>query len=186
MGLLSDYLRKARLKKIRDYISGNVLDLSCGPAYSYNYYNDRIENYYATEYSEKQVEELRYKFPKTKIFQKDLDKDTLVFDIKFDTVLLLAVIEHIFNQKHLMQQVLKNLHPNGNLVITTPTPFGNDYIHKIGSVIGLFNKNGGIDDHIVIYNKQRLILLANEFDLEILKYKKFQLGCNQLIILKKK
>ena len=67
---------------------------------------------------------------------------------------MIAIIEHIWNQRFLFEQVLKNLKPSGKIVITTPTPFGNDFVHALGAKVGLFAKSA-VDDHIMIYNKKR-------------------------------
>ncbi len=69
------------------------------------------------------------------------------------------------------------------LLVTTPTPFGNDIVHRLGAAIGLFAK-AAADDHIVIYNRQRFEILAKEFDLKLERYESFGFGCNQLAILR--
>lgn len=74
----------------------------------------------------------------------------------------------------------------GKIIITTPTPFGNDWVLKYGSALGLFSSQAGHGDHIVVYNKDRFRVLANELGLKIEKYKTFELRCNQLVVLSKK
>jgi SAM-dependent methyltransferase len=183
MGLLSSWLHKIRTNRVIHYVSGNVLDLGCGPATIYASFAYKISNYYGFEYDKFLVEQLRKKYSPAKFFQKNLDEDNFDLDIKFDYILLIAVIEHIFNQKHLFNEILKYLKPEGKIIITTPTVFGNDIVHKLGSSIGLFNKEVGQDDHIIIFNKKRFKVLANEFNLKIDRYSKFELGCNQLVIM---
>ncbi|WP_332913953.1 class I SAM-dependent methyltransferase [Algoriphagus boritolerans] len=124
-------------------------------------------------------------FQRLIFFTIDLDKDEIPKENQYDTILLIAVIEHIFNLKFLFEQIHDLLKDDGKVIITTPSPFGNDFVHKIGTQLGLFDKEGGQDDHIVIFNKKRLQILANEVGLEVNKYQKFQLGCNQLVVLKK-
>lgn len=68
--------------------------------------------------------------------------------------MMVAVIEHIWNQKFLLDQVVNILNPSGRLIITTPSPFGNDVVHAIGANLGLFAKSA-VADHIVIYNRRR-------------------------------
>lgn len=184
-GLLSSWLHKMRTNRVVSFIKGDVLDLACGPATGLGLAGDRINKYYGVEYDLKTVELLRVRYPEAKFFQKDLDEDFLDFDIKFDVILLIAVIEHIFNQKHLFKEIIKSLKPGGKIVMTTPTPFGNDIIHRFGGKLGLFSKVA-TDDHIVIFNKKRLQIVAKEFGLKIEKYQRFQLGCNQLVVLTKK
>ncbi|HNR33418.1 MAG TPA: methyltransferase domain-containing protein, partial [Candidatus Hydrogenedentes bacterium] len=124
---------------------------------------------------------LRRRFPDHTFLRKDLDEDLLDLGRQFDTVLLVAVIEHVFNQKHLMRQLVPLLKPEGRLVVTSPTPFGNDVVHRIGAALGLFSKDAA-HDHVVIYNKRRFLLLAREFGLMLETYCRFQCGCNQLAV----
>ena len=56
----------------------------------------------------------------------------------------------------------------------------------ITKCVGLFDSKAGHDDHIVVYNKDRFRVLANELGLKIVKYKTFELRCNQMIVLAKK
>jgi hypothetical protein len=85
---------------------------------------------------------------------------------------MIAVIEHIWNQKFLFEQIIEPLNPGGKIVITTPTPFGNDIIHHIEAALGVFAK-AAVEDHIDIYNKQRFNNLAREFELRLESYKRF-------------
>ena len=57
-------------------------------------------------------------------------------------------------------------------------------MHRAGARLGLFSK-AAMDGHIVIYNRKRFAILAKEFGVEIERYKRFQFGCNQLVVLKK-
>lgn len=184
MSLLSSYLHSIRINKVKPYIKGDVLDLGCGPATHLNIARDQIKTYYGIDYDEKLITKDKKMYPDAKFFVKDLDEDKLNLDKKFDAILMVALIEHIFNQKFFFREVIKYLKPNGIIVITTPTPFGNDIVHRIGGKFGLFSKVA-VDDHIVIYNKKRVEILTREFDLKITKYFTFEFGCNQLVILRK-
>ena len=184
MCLLSKFIRRVRTKAIGSYISDSVLDLGCGDAVTLKLFSDKIENYWGVEYGPDQVEQLKQRFPQHEFVSKNLDEETLSFPIRFDAVLLIAVIEHLFNQKHLFQQILKNLKPDGKIIITTPTPLG-DMVHRFGSKIGLFAQSAD-DHHIIIYNRRRFKVLADFFDLKLIKYKLFGLRCNQLVVLTRK
>jgi len=185
-GLLSDWLSKKRMMVIKKYVGGDILELGCGSAFLLRFARKRIKSYTGVEYLKESVNQLKKMYPKANFVSKDLDESKLNFKRKFDRIFLLAVIEHVYNQKHLFKELLKNLKPGGKIVLTTPTPFGNDIVHRLGSMVGLFSKEGGSDDHIVIYNKKRFEILAKDFNLKIEKYSTFQLGCNQLVVLKKR
>jgi len=183
MGLLSKFIRKVRTSKIAPYINGSVLDLGCGDAVVLRLFSQKIKTYYGVEYDCQRIEKLKRSFPQHNFSCADLDEGSFAFSLKFDAILLLAVIEHVFNQKHLFNQILKNLKSDGVIIITTPTPLG-DLVHRIGAKLGLFARSAD-DHHITIYNKRRFKVLADYFNLKIITYKRFALGCNQLVVMTK-
>lgn len=185
MGFLSGWLQRKRTSLLRDYISGDVLEVGCGPGATLEKYSDRIKSYTGIEVDKKYIELLKKKYPEQTFVRRDLDIERIGLDKKFDTVVSLAVIEHIFNQKFSFGELVESLKPKGKIVITTPTPIGNDIVHALGSQVGLFDRSHH-DDHIVIYNKKRFKVLAEEFGMKIVRYKKFQLGCNQIVVMMKR
>ena len=182
MALLTKYLINARMGRIAPHIRGDVLDLGCGRAEILEKYGTKLDSYCGIEYREESVQSLRNAYPEASFFSRDLDQDRLDLGRQFDCILMVALIEHIFNQKHVMDEVAKALKPGGTIVLTTPTPFGNDVVHRLGATIGLFAK-AAVDDHIVIYNHHRLKMLANEIGLKLTRYYTFQLHCNQFATL---
>lgn len=182
MALLTNYLIRARMGRIEPYVRGEVLDLGCGGAEVLECFGSRITSYCGIEHSPEAVERLRRAHPSATFVARNLDEDELDLGRKFDVVLMVALIEHLFNQKHVMDQVAGVLKPGGTVVITTPTPFGNDVVHRLGAACGLFAK-AAVDDHIVIYNRLRMRLLAKETGLRLTSYHTFQLGCNQFATL---
>jgi len=169
---------------IRPYIYGDVLDLGCGDAFILRQFSSSINYYCGIEWSLKHIGSVLKRFPDAGIYRRNLDKDPLDLDRKYDVVLMVALIEHIWNQRFLFEQIVDHLKPGGKIVITTPTPFGNDIVHRLGAKLGLFAQSA-VDDHMVIYNKVRFRNLASEFALKIEIYRTFQLFCNQLVVLKK-
>ena len=187
MGLLTPYLTHVRTTRIAPYIHGSVLDLGCGShgvAAIYDQYNERMTHYCGIERSDESVQQLSKRYPAGQFFARDLDRDRLGLDKKFDCILMIALIEHLFNQQHIMSEVVDALNPDGIVVMTTPTPFGNDIVHRLGGNMGLFAK-AAVDDHIVIYNHHRFRLMAGEVGLQIKSYRTFQFFCNQIAILEK-
>jgi 2-polyprenyl-3-methyl-5-hydroxy-6-metoxy-1,4-benzoquinol methylase len=178
-GLLSSWLNKKRDYLSKRYIRGDVLDVGGGKATIYTRYKNMMKSYVCIEKNEDIIKSLKRRgVPVVKL---DLDIDFIKDKKRYDTILLLAVIEHIFNQKHLFIQLKKVLGQKGKIIITTPTIVGN-FVHMIGSKIGFFDKDAH-DDHIVIYSKDRFNTLAKEMNLRLSYYKRFQFGCNQIAIL---
>jgi SAM-dependent methyltransferase len=185
MALLSGFIQKNRYAQIAPYIKGDVLELGCGVmSYVLTNHSSSISSYCGVERSVQQIERLRKIHPGYSFFQRDLDRNSLDLDRKFDCVLMIALIEHLFNQRFVMDEIVKVLKPGGIVVITTPTPFGNDVVHRFGAATGLFAKSA-VDDHIVIYNRLRFKILAKEIGLNLKKHRYFQGYCNQMAILEK-
>ncbi len=184
MGVLSGKLQRARLNQAAPWVHGDVLDLGCGPSEILDRVGDRITSYTGIDLKETRVARVQRMYPDHRFFQRNLDDDAIALDRQFDTVLMLALVEHIYNQKHLFQEITGVLKPGGAIVITTPTPFGNDIVHSLGARAGLFSKIAA-DDHVVIYNRNRFEIVARDFGLTLAHYRTFQLGCNQLAVLKR-
>ncbi len=183
MPLLTQYLKYSRYKRIAPYISGRVLDLGCGPAYIYQRYGARMTSYHGVDRPPERIMNLQEQYPEATFSQRDLDQSHVQSDQKFDSILMVALIEHLFNQEFVVRGLKELLSAEGRIIITTPTPFGNDVIHRIGAAIGLFSGNAN-HDHIVLYNRRRFELLAREVGLVVEYHQYFQLGCNQLAILR--
>lgn len=184
MGLLTQRLKGQRLAMALGHVSGDVLELGCGPALLLARQGGQINSYTGVERSPRDVARLQKQYPEATFLAADLDEDRPVFPRAYDTVLMLALVEHVYNQKRLFEMATGALKPGGRIVITTPTPFGNDVVHRIGAAIGLFSQEAA-DDHIVIYNRRRFALVARDFGLRLAHYRRFQLGCNQLAVLER-
>ena len=183
MALLTPRLQAARYGRIQPHIKGRVLDLGCHRALIYEQHGADLDAYCGVDYDEAIIAENRERFPEVRFEVRHLDDDDLDLGETFDTVLMVALIEHLFNQKHVLTQVKEALAPGGTVVITSPTPIGNDVVHATGSRLGLFAKDA-TDDHVIVFNRRRLAILADEVGLRLAEHEYFQLRCNQLALLR--
>jgi SAM-dependent methyltransferase len=182
MAFLSKRLAKWRHQQISPFIEGDILDIGCGNALLLRENKSRINHYCGIEQHQSHVEKLGEEFVNCDFLKKDLDNEPLGIDQSFDVILLIAVIEHLWNQRFIFKQLVPLLKEKGKIIITTPTPFGNDIVHPLGAEMGLFS-HAAMNNHIVIYNKRRFKILASEFGLKLVKYKRFQFFSNQLAVL---
>jgi 2-polyprenyl-3-methyl-5-hydroxy-6-metoxy-1,4-benzoquinol methylase len=93
---------------------------------------------------------------------------------KFDVLFLKDIIEHIPDDKYFFKEIIKNLHPGGRLIITTPN------IWSISYLIGyLYNKVylrnvdwvGGDDPtHVRLYSPPVIKKILKELNVEINKW----------------
>ena len=165
------------------YIQGDVLDLGCGVSRIPKYLNTDSK-YVGVEISTKFIEWLKENYPHYTFYQCDLENDRLNLNSQFDTVLMIAVLEHLHNPDNILKQISSLLKPDGKLVMTTPTPLGGK-IHSIGARIGLFYKEAA-DQHEGFYNRDQISTLLSKYDLEITGFELFLSGGNQLVICQKR
>ncbi len=182
MSRLSGWLRKKRIAMVKPFVEGDVLDIGCGPAEILDDPDVVVRSYCGIDCSVKVLEANRRRFPEHQFLVADVDEDCFEIDGRFDTILMTALVEHVYNLKHLFKQVCRRLKPDGKIVVTTPTPFGNDVVHRCGARLGLFSRSAA-DDHICVFNRKRFQILADDFDLRIERYRTFEFGCNQLVVL---
>lgn len=183
MALLSSYLSGSRSAVIAPHVRGDTLEIGCQRGQLRDRMAGRIGRYVGIDLSSESLDEARRRHPDCEFREVNLDDEPLGYDSEFDTIVLIAVIEHVFNLKHLGWNLARALKPGGQVVLTTPTPFGNDIVHRLGAQFGLFSRKA-VDDHIVIFNRKRLDIFAREAGLILADYKRFQVGCNQLAILR--
>lgn len=103
---------------------------------------------------------------------------------KFDTIVALAVVEHIEYQE--VFKIFKNfkenhMKPGAKIILTTPTPASKPVLEFLAH-IGILQKEN-IEEHKHYWDKKDFDTLAEQIGFKIEKYKKFQLGMNQFVIL---
>lgn len=182
MPLLTELLQSGRIAMVEEYVRGNVLDLGCGHAPLLDRCAARIGSYVGVDRSRDLVDDCARRHPDHRFECLDLERDRLDLGARFDVVVMLALIEHVGNQLHLFEQVRDSLAPGGAAVLTTPTVWGNDFVHRAGAAIGWFSAEAA-GDHCVIYDRRRLEHVAGRVGLRLLRHRTFQFGCNQLAVL---
>jgi 2-polyprenyl-3-methyl-5-hydroxy-6-metoxy-1,4-benzoquinol methylase len=183
-GLLSQYLISKRLDLLCPFLKGrrHLLDVGCGVFRMGALLSSDVE--YVGIDSEPEIIKYNQRLFKYPFFLVNVETEDLRFLGKeFDLILMLAVIEHL---KH-PENVLKNLRPllseEGILLLTTPHPIGASLL-RIGSRIAIFSRDKG--QHQKLLNYYRMKRLADATGFKMIRYKRFLLGFNQLIVLKNK
>jgi len=101
----------------------------------------------------------------------------------FDTIVALAVIEHIPVDDVFAIFKKFKLNPGGIIFLTTPTPLSKPLLEFLAFLRILDKQN--IEEHKHYWTKEEIYTLAETNKLKVKKYKKFQLGMNQYAILEK-
>jgi 2-polyprenyl-3-methyl-5-hydroxy-6-metoxy-1,4-benzoquinol methylase len=174
-GLLSPWLRKKRREMVCPYIRGRTLDYGCGVGVLAEICES--DSYLGVDIDEKSITIARKNYPLFR-FETYVPKTEY-----FDTIVLLAVIEHISAPVSLLKKFKQMLRPEGHIVLTTPSPFF-EWIYTIGPKIGLFSMEAS-KDHEQLIDYRIMQEAVYQAGLVIDRYERFLFGVNQLFVLKK-
>jgi len=155
--LLEKYLQNYRFKMAEPYLIGDVLDFGG---------NNR---------------ELK-KLVKGKYLVVNYDR-SLMDNTHFDTIVSLAVIEHIpvKEVENIFKEFKIVLNKKGRIFLTIPTKMAKPVL-KIMAFVGILDKEN-MGEHKHYWDEKDLRYLAKKAGFVVKKYKKFQFGFNQLAIL---
>lgn len=179
--MLSGFLQEQRFQAVIPYLHGSILDLGCGLA-NLTHYLEPKQHYVGVEGTSSFLFWLENNRPNFRFYQRDLDRDLLALDEQFDTITMIAVIEHLKNPDFILRQIPSVMRSEAHLVVTTTSPLGNR-IHQLGARIRLFSKEAA-QEHNTIFTFSSMRTALNKNGLELVKYRSFLLGGNQLFIAK--
>lgn len=185
------YLSRMRARAVRPWLKGDILDIGCGGEYSLTNMLNPGQVYVGVDIQQKVISELARENPHCKFHCIDIEssEDSLTSVIKeqFDSIMTLAVIEHLRKPQTVLKQCRVLLKPGGKLVITTPTVQGDKLIRAIKKTLGVKHEEAdGYSPHLDSFTKESLsALLTSENLFKLQYYKKFEFGLNQLIVASK-
>ena len=179
VGLLSNFLTRQRMACLPPFLSGAILDIGCGWSPFLQAFPGAAD-YTGVDKWSHVIESLRLQYPGKEFHVRNIDREELSLPRRYDTILMMAVIEHLENPGLIISQIPALLAPGGKIVLTTPTPLGN-LVHHYGSNIWLFSSEAA-EEHHLIFNFVSLQKLLNTYNLKILTYRTFQFGGNQLCV----
>jgi 2-polyprenyl-3-methyl-5-hydroxy-6-metoxy-1,4-benzoquinol methylase len=141
---------------------------------------DSRHTYVGVEISDRILAWLTATYPQLTFYKRDLEGDELSTPGTFDTILIVAVLEHLKNPTSILTQVPNYLKPRGKVVITTPTPLGG-FVHTLGTPLGLFYPEAA-GEHEKFYTRDDLQTITRTSGLQVVSYSTFLFGLNQLLI----
>ncbi len=177
--LLSEFLLQRRLAAVRPYLRGDVLDLGCGGADIARLLQPG-QAYAGVDWRAALIDQLRARWPRHTFYQRDFDTQPLALPRRFDTVVMLAVIEHLRQPERLFAQLGGALLPGGQVVMTSPSAWGN-WAHGWGARVGLFSRQAA-QEHNLIFSRERLAEQMRPHGLALAHYHTFAAGGNQLFV----
>lgn len=188
-GIFEGLLAEMRADKANEFIeplhrSGRILDIGCG-----TYPHFLVSTEFAEKYGiDPAVEERSVINKKIKLLKLDISKNNLPFkDDFFNTVVMLAVFEHIDHEKlpKLLGEINRILKSGGLLIITTPAPWSDKLLHLIARW-GLISSEE-IHDHKHNYPNTKIVSLIRNAGFKTGKIKSgfFELGLNMWFVARK-
>ena len=117
---------------------------------------EKYDELVLTELSNIRVNELSKLFKnhgKVTVIHHNIDKDTLDYpECYFDTVLMVAVIEHLVDPKIVLRELSRVLKPGGRLIIDTPNIA--KWTRRIKLLFGYFPATASLDEGLLKYDKK--------------------------------
>lgn len=153
---LDKLLQSYRFKMVRPYLIGDVMDFGGNKGELKRFVEGRYLN---VNYDHSVME-----------------------NTHFDTIVCLAVIEHIeFDEVFkIFYKFKKILNREGRIFLTTPTKMAKPVL-EFWAFLGVIDR-GSIVEHKHYWSKKEIYQLANETGFVIKRFKRFQLGFNQLAV----
>jgi len=184
--ILSYAIQQRRYQAAVPFISRTVLDIGCGQANLPDFVPP-LEMYVGLDVHVGCLQLAQKRYPQHQFYQLDLDRQFFpseLLDQRFQTITMMAILEHLAYPLHSVWQAAELLAPSGYLIVTTPTSLSHR-VHQIGAYLGLFYREA-VDEHKTVLDRDSLSWLFIAVGLEVVVYKKFQFGCNQLIVGKRR
>ncbi len=173
-GLFSPYLARRRLAAASPWLKGRVLDFGCGGGNVAAVVSP--DRYVGVDRDAGALESARRRYPQHRFMASLPDGES------FDTICMLAVIEHLPDPPGVLSSLQTLLLPHGRLVFTTPTPLAH-LIQSWGARVGLFSREAAEEhEHQFDLPMIRKVLFTAQYSLE--KYDRFLLGLNQLVVMR--
>ncbi len=101
----------------------SILDIGCGEDLTLMPLWNKYREVYGIDISKPRIERLRKQFgnnPAVHLSVEDVNNKLSFEDASFDTIIAIAVLEHIFDPYHFMKESYRLLKPGGYLVVHVP------------------------------------------------------------------
>jgi 2-polyprenyl-3-methyl-5-hydroxy-6-metoxy-1,4-benzoquinol methylase len=177
--MLSPFLRRRRLRAALPFLAGKVLDVGCGSGSLAQFVAP--ENYLGVDLDAVSLSVARVRYPQH-TFVGELPPPTVA---GFDTIVALAVIEHVNQPELFMREMLLRLGPSSraSIVLTTPHPLF-DWAHGAGASLGIFSRHAH-EEHEAMLGRRQLESLCADCRVIMSVYQKFLFGVNQLAVIRR-
>lgn len=181
--LLEPLLRSLRLRKVKPHIPRNavLLDVGCGTAVSFlKAISPHVQRCYGVDFKVANLE-----FDNISTQQLTLSDQLPYPDNQFDTVTLLAVLEHIEQEQAILSEIYRVLVPGGKLVLTVPSVWAKPVLELLAFKLGIISR-AEIADHKRYYRRHSLeTALTRKQPFRNFYHRYFQFGMNNFCVVEK-
>jgi SAM-dependent methyltransferase len=166
---LGEVLARRRVRTVLPYISGRLLDIGCG-------FNKLVRHY------PNGVGVDVHPWPGADVIVADTA--TLEWEpASFDTVTIIAALNHIPNRTAVLQECRRVLRPGGRVVITMLTPRTSRIWHWLRAPWDADQRERGMKPGEVFgFTSAQLLELFRHAGFELLHRRRFMLGLNHLYV----
>ncbi len=182
-GFFSPLVDHKRIKIVASCIppQSRVLDLGCGAGGLIPVLPSGC-SYVGVDHTPGLIESNKENFPQHFFRQIDMGECILPFNSgAFDVVILAAFLGSLKNPRILLSEVARVLKSRGLVVVTTPSTAGGR-LHGILAALRMLANDASTG---VVWNKAKLEECLPLTGLSLADFKMFEMGLNQLFILKK-
>jgi SAM-dependent methyltransferase len=175
-GRLSPFLRRKRFQAAQPCMKGRILDFGCGSGALAEFVPS--DCYLGVDIDDDSLQQARIRFPHHR-FLSTLPSEKE----KFDTIVALAVIEHVTNPAGLLKNLAVYLRESSSahLIVTTPHPSFH-WLHDVGAAFGIFSRHVSEEHKELLDRKEEAGVQAG---LSLVWYRRFLLGANQIAVYRK-
>jgi len=169
---IGELLLNWRIRTVLPQIQGRLLDVGCGTNKLVKTYGNGIG-----------IDV--HQFGGADLILSDTSK-TPFSDNEFNTITIIATLNHVPNRKEMLKEMNRILKDNGRLIITMITPFISKLWHKIRASRDRDQLERGIQQGEVYgLTRKEVKKLLEETNFKIIYEKTFMLGLNRLTIVNK-
>ncbi len=185
MPLLTRWLTDLRLSRIAPRLGRRVLDAGCGIGELLEVLPPRVAEVVCADASPLREEPVLLRARRLSIPVRFVlwDVNAPPLDVPpgpYDTVVMGALLEHLEPPVRALAAVRDLLAPDGELVLTTPTPLGG-VLHRLGSHVALVTREAAHEHHR-FYDRRDIAALLEENGFRMTEYRRFLFGLNQLAV----
>jgi 2-polyprenyl-3-methyl-5-hydroxy-6-metoxy-1,4-benzoquinol methylase len=182
-GVLSPMLETLRAGHAARWVEGpRVLDCGCGRSRILSMLGSEV-SYTGIDRDPALVEHLRRVYPGSEFLCSDVEDLSIAEDTRFDSIVMMALFEHLASPTTFLKKLASLLRPGGRLILTTPAP-SFEFVLWAGSKLALFSRHAE-EEHEGLSGRQEVENALIAAGLEPEFFTRFLFGANQLLIARK-